>query len=216
MKKKGILNLFLAFSMVLFLGGFTQVEAAEPGSGAALLPGVYLYEDYDFEGDVLYFSSAGEYNLDDDYDFNDELSSLKIVGDYAVVLYEDDDWTNTSSYFDSSVDDISDYKIDNDNASSITIYKLPKNDGGLHLFEDYDFEGDHYRFGPGLYDLKDFDFNNEASSFYINGSYRVTFYQDTFSGASVTVTSVDYLEMEELKHFIIGNDTITSIWVEEL
>ncbi|MEI5906418.1 beta/gamma crystallin-related protein [Bacillus spongiae] len=216
MKKKGILNLFLAFSMVLSLGGFTQAEAAEPGLEGAPLPGVYLYEDYDFEGDVLHFLSPGEYNLDDDYDFNDVLSSLRIVGDYSVVLYEDNDWTNTRSYFDSSVVDISDYAIDNDNASSIIIYKLPKNDGGLHLFEDYNFEGDHYRFGPGLYDLKDFDFNNETSSFYINGSYRVTFFQDTFSGASITVKSVTYLEQEEFRNFILGNDTITSIWVEEL
>ncbi|NBI30188.1 peptidase inhibitor family I36 protein [Chengkuizengella marina] len=213
MKKKGILTLFLAFIMVLSVGGYLEADAG-PGS----LDGVYLYEDYDYEGRQLYFPSPGEYNLDDDYDFNDELSSLRIIGDYAVVIYEDDDWSNTSSYFDSGdrVSDISDYKLGNDEASSITIYKLPSDNGGLHLFEDYDFEGDHFRFGPGLYDLKDFDFNDEASSFYINGPYRVTFYQDTFSGASVTVTSITYLESEKLKYFVIGNDTITSVWIEDL
>jgi hypothetical protein len=88
---------------------------------AAPADGVYLYEHSNYEGKCIKLTSDVSNLID--YDFNDKISSIRIIGNYSVTVYEHikyEGWSKT--YYDDTryVGDSA-----NDQISSIIIRRNP-------------------------------------------------------------------------------------------
>ncbi|NDI36294.1 hypothetical protein, partial [Chengkuizengella sediminis] len=206
-KKKGlymsslILMFTMAFTLLLTVGGL-KVNAEEPG--------VYLYEHANYGGRELHFG-PGDYNLDEDFGFDDKLSSLKIVGDYGVVLFQDD-WSDNREPFYADDPDLSNNYVGNDKVSTIIVYEIPADGEGVYLYEHTNYGGQVLRFGHGSFNLdEDFGFDDKLSSLRIVGNYNVTLYQDDWSDTDETF----YNDDTNLSDNDVGNDKVSTITVRE-
>ncbi|NDI33150.1 hypothetical protein [Chengkuizengella sediminis] len=66
--------------------------------------GVYLFEDVNYGGRVIYFDEPGQYMLED-FDFENQLSSYIIIGDYRLVLGTDiPEWLSIREVYGSDPD----------------------------------------------------------------------------------------------------------------
>ncbi|NDI33917.1 HBL/NHE enterotoxin family protein [Chengkuizengella sediminis] len=208
MKKRVLFKLcqFLMFAMVFTLllpEGALKVNAQEQG--------IYLYEHSNYGGRELYFG-PGRYNLDEDYGFDDRLSSLRVVGNFGMTLYQDD-WSDTSETFYSNDSTLTNNKVGNDKVSTITVFEVPGGGEGVYLYEHANYGGRVLHFGPGRYNLdEDFGFDDKLSSLKIVGNYSVTLYQDDWSDTDETFYSND----ASLTNNRVGNDKVSTIIVNEL
>ncbi|MFS1512957.1 hypothetical protein VQL36_11055 [Chengkuizengella sp. SCS-71B] len=207
----GLLLVFtLVFTLLLSVDGL-NVNAEEPGVYLyEHMKGVYLYEHTNYGGQVLRFG-PGSYNLDEGFGFDDKLSSLRIVGNYVVVLYQDDWSDNTEPFYDDDPD-LSDNYVGNDKVSTIRVFELPADGEGVYLYEHTNYGGQVLRFGPGRYNLdEEFGFDDKLSSLRIVGNYNVTLYQDDWSDTDERF----YTDDANLKNNRVGNDKVSTITVIE-
>ena len=91
--------------------------------------GVYLYEHINYKGYELHIKSEGDFNMNDLLSMgikNDDISSLRIVGDFEVEMYEHINF-NGNKY--TSRNSIDDFRILgwNDRMTSIKIKKINNN-----------------------------------------------------------------------------------------
>ena len=88
--------------------------------------GVYLYEHINYKGYELHIKVEGTFNMNDLLSMgikNDDISSLRIIGDYEVEIYEHSKFNGIRHITRNSIDDFR--KINwNDKMSSIKITKL--------------------------------------------------------------------------------------------
>ncbi len=110
-----------------------NMDSIKNGSGQ-LDDGVYLYQHSNYGG---YFTRLNESTptlskrfivdengYDDHKSFNDQVSSIKIVGDYKVVLYEHNNYGGSSVTYSGNSSYVGNNF--NDKASSAKIYKITR------------------------------------------------------------------------------------------
>ena len=88
--------------------------------------GVYLYQHINYRGYELYIKVEGIYNMNDLLSTgikNDDISSLRIVGDYEVEIYEHDNFNGITYKTRNSIDNFKKINF-NDKMSSIKITKI--------------------------------------------------------------------------------------------
>ncbi|NDI36293.1 hypothetical protein [Chengkuizengella sediminis] len=205
--KKKFLSIFslllmvtMVFTLLLTIDG-SQVNAEEPG--------VYLYENVNYEGRLLYDDFRGIYDLPGPG--LEKVRSLKIVGDYAVVLTDYGIFSNTVQSFYADKDDLVDTNIGY-TADKIEVYELPAYGEGVYLYENTNYDGKMLRFGPGSYNLdEDFGFDDQLSSLKIVGGYDVTLYQDDWSDTEETF----YNDDPDLSDNVVGDNKVSTIIVRE-
>ena len=158
-------------------------------------PGVYLYSDSGFAGRCSRFKRSVS-SLRPEYVLNDEASSLRIIGDYAVTVYQHANFTGSRST--KQVDDptFGDDEIRHDEASSIRIREgntvCTSGTTGVFLFQETGFGGRCSRFTDDARDLSlAFVGEDLASSIRVSPGYEATVFADrglrgqprsTFSG----------------------------------
>jgi hypothetical protein len=89
--KKRIISIIITLSMIIgLMGNFMMVAEArykQESNGNDLKSGVYLYQGENFRGRSIKFSNSKEIR-GLGRGFNDTISSIKIIGDYEVTIYE--------------------------------------------------------------------------------------------------------------------------------
>ncbi|MFS1512800.1 peptidase inhibitor family I36 protein [Chengkuizengella sp. SCS-71B] len=142
----------------------------------------------------------------------DTLSSVLVIGDYGVTLYEHPDYrgrvqaVKTFDQYSGSTGDVGDNLM-----SSFRVF--PK---GVYLGQDFNFKP-----GPSVLvkDPGNYSFvekiglqDNSLSSIFIVGDYKVTLYADpVFKGNSLEM----YGWLGDFRSHPIGNDTVSSLKIEE-
>ncbi|NBI28046.1 hypothetical protein [Chengkuizengella marina] len=192
--------------------------------------GVYLFRGKNYKGGynrVETSSSYTKYNQMTDVNFpNNELSSLKIVGDYAAILYDLKDFTegydvcypgctyqeqNSVSAFKEGTNDLSDYLVGNNTASSMKILKGK----GVHLFTNDNWRKTNAKAGIGNYNNIDDDLpfpNDKLSAIVLIGDVTVELYQhNNYEGRKSTFTSHDRFLIDNN----IGDNSTSSLKVYE-
>jgi hypothetical protein len=184
---------------VLLIACFTMVNF---NVSAAPAEGVYLYEHSNYEGKCIKLTSDVS-NLVD-YDFNDKISSIRIIGNYSVTVYEHIKYEGWSKTYDENVRYVGDRV--NDRISSIIIRRNPRpgpqhgpkperhrryqpepayhpkhgpgQAPGVYLYERTNYGGRWIKLDYNVGRLGRYDFNDKTASLRIIGRYKVTVYQD--------------------------------------
>jgi hypothetical protein len=176
--------------------------------------GIYLYENEDYSGRCLKTTEA----INDlrAFNFDDTISSVGIVGNYAVTLYRDLDLSGEQSTFTQGAMTLSDDTIGDNQATSLSVvpggvppaaFRCNGNEG-LYLYEHPNYLGRCIRFTEAALDLRDFAFDDTASSFRIVGGGTVTLFQDLAGyGTASTFTSND----PNLADDAVGDNQTTSL-----
>ena len=150
-----------------------------------LLGQVTLYQNYSYAGRSTTLK-PGRYNMNvlAARIGNDQLSSVKIAGNYKITIYEHGDFQGRTKVLKRSVN-LTDF---NDKASSVVIEKLPE----VIFYQDYNYGGKSMTLTPGRYDINTFYQgigNDQLSSVKIPSNCRVYVYQHGgFQGAYKTLT----------------------------
>ncbi|MDP5273906.1 hypothetical protein [Chengkuizengella axinellae] len=192
--------------------------------------GIYLFRGKNYKGGynrVQTSSSYTEYDQMSDVNFpNNELSSLKIVGNYGAILYDHADFVegydvcypgctyqeqNSVSAFKSGTKDLSDFLVGNNAASSMKVLKGK----GVHLFTNDNWRKTNAKAGIGNYNNIDDDLpfpNDKLSAIVLIGDVTVELYQhNNYEGRKSTFTSHDRFLIDNN----IGDNSTSSLKVYE-
>ncbi|MGC5328002.1 hypothetical protein [Brevibacillus sp. SYSU BS000544] len=174
--------------------GITQVSAEEP---FPTQPGVYVFKDADFKGKWIQLVGQWDHlnTYGSPYEWNDSISSVKIIGNYELMLADFHNLGGNPSYYRFDDRDLSDDPIGNDRATSFRVREIPQSEmEGVYLYEHAGFSGAWQKFTPGsireLADNKAFPYglmwNDAVSSVRIVGPYKVTLFEhDDYLGKSL-------------------------------
>jgi len=180
--------------------------------------GVYLYEHKNYEGYYTRLNEntpslkkrfiVDEDGYDDHTNFNDEVSSIKIIGDYHLEIYKDENFKGNFQRITYNEENLADFW--NDKVSSVKVYRNGDNklQDGVYLYEHSEYGGKYIRVND---DTTLNNFNDKASSLRIVGNYKAELYKDTnFNGDKETIKS-------NIRKFDSNwNDEVSSIKVVEI
>jgi hypothetical protein len=195
--------------------------------------GIVIYSEPNFEGNSYVFDGLESApNLNQLYKayrkWNDEISSIYVEGPYSIYLYRDADFLGDPLVIDESINDLSDFRRSNggssrwDNAISSIEFERKgrggnrgsrrKNYAGT-LYENDDFSGEHFIIYEGqvIHNLREWSWNDEASSIMVEEGYRVILFKDSnFRGDSITIEK----DQPSLRRLSQGwNDNVSSLKV---
>jgi hypothetical protein len=218
--RRGIYHLLgAAIIAALAIGGvFASPMGAAPAQQAASCDGsggVYLYESRNYTGRCLRFTQdVADLSA---FTFNNQASSIRIVGDYTGVLYVDQNYGNVASAYGFDSSDLRGSVVDDNRASSLRVISGYRQTGdeicsgdGIYLYENTDFRGRCVRFNGDDSDFGDERFNNQASSARVIGNTSATLYVDqNYGGASVVISG----NISNLNNTAVGNRAASSIRV---
>ncbi|NDI35823.1 HBL/NHE enterotoxin family protein [Chengkuizengella sediminis] len=155
--------------------------------------GVYLYKGPHYTGEVMAITATNGYNHDHwelPIKFDNQFSSIRIVGDYGVVLYPNSGYGGTPQVITSSVPYMEDTSIGNNTVSS-----LKARGEGVYLFDAVNYKGLEKRAVPGSYDHINHSPgipNDTLSSVLIIGDFTVDLKQHyDFGGLSLILNHSD-------------------------
>lgn len=151
-------------------------------------PGVYLCQDANYQGTCLYYGAGdvGELGW-----ANDVFSSIKIVGNFAVQVYQNT-WyggNNEDYFFDAS--NLANMYIGNDSISSIKVRAVTQAEReGIYLYINKDGTGQWLKYTsdqPTFPVLPNgYRYGSNISSIRIEGPYDVTLYSGlNYTGSSL-------------------------------
>ena len=172
--------------------------------------GVVIFSEAGYGGSSYVFEETGAVpNLSrlprSNLRWNDRVASVYIDGSYSVVLYEDGDFNGNYVVLNQSVTDLSQLRASNGSriswdrsVSSIEIIRKGRgvdrpnhrNEYAGSLYEDDKFSGKYFALYEGqvIHNLKDWLWNDEASSVMVENGYQIILYEDSnFRGASLTI-----------------------------
>lgn len=202
----------------------TSIRVGRPGAG---LPaqyacdgqnGVYLYEHPNYAGRCVRLTNSME-----DLrivGFDDQASSLRVIGNWTVSLYRDLSYTGISSTYSADDPDLSNDGIGDNQATSILIHNQGGGTGdpglacdgseGVYLYEHPQFGGRCIRFVSDAPDLRVYGFDDQASSLHIVGNWTATLFRDlNGTGIATIFTESD----TDLSDDSIGDNQATSLQV---
>lgn len=179
--------------------------------------GVYLYEYPVYQGRCVKLTQ----DVPDlrDYDFDDTASSLRIIGNWTVVLARDLDGTGVASGFAQDDPRLSDDLVGDNAASSLLaqeVFVLPTEnqcDGGegVYLYEHPIYQGRCVKFTRSARNLRDYAFDNLASSLRIVGRWRVTLNTIARGGGLDTAFAADD---PNLADDLVGDNRVSSLFIQ--
>jgi len=180
--------------------------------------GVYLYADTDFRGRCIKLT-ADEPDLRT-RDFNDRVSSIRILGDFTATLYRDLNGTGIASTFSSDDSDLTNDAVGNDQATSVRLARggVPSTNlcgegEGVYLYEHPQYQGRCVKLTGDAPDLRTLNFDDIASSIRVVGSWSVTLYRDlSGTGIASTFTQSD----PNLADDAVGDNQVTSVAVRRV
>ena len=116
---------------------------------------------------------------------NDVLSSMRIVGDCEVDLWQNADYTGAHSEYRFTDLDPSDEAIGNDRASRLVVRPLtPVEKDGVYLFTNTGYSGNWIKVTGRIENLSTVGMYNNVSSIRIEGPYHVNVYSLKYFAAS--------------------------------
>jgi len=155
-------------------------------------PGVIVYKDCNYQGRAVYLP-AGSFTLSQLQARginNDEISSLKVSGDYVIEAFENDNFSGAMTSYTANTDCLVAGGW-NDRITSIRIRSLSD---AVVLYSDCSYGGVGIGFKKGDYDMNALVAagiaNDVVSSLQVAGGYEVVAYQDwDFTGTSYLLNS---------------------------
>jgi hypothetical protein len=175
--------------------------------------GVYLYEGTRYTGRCVRYT-GDESDLADQV-FNNQASSVRIVGGYTARLYVDQNYGGAEVLLSQSIEDLNSTAVGNDRASSIRVGGSGGanacNGDGVYLYEHPNYQGRCLRLTGGAGDLRVFGFDDTASSVrFVGGGWSATLFRDlNGTGASSGFVADD----PNLADNAIGDNQATSVAV---
>ncbi|GMQ57542.1 hypothetical protein AN1V17_19370 [Vallitalea sediminicola] len=178
--------------------------------------GVYLYSEKNYGG-IETKVSFDCINTDSIGIANDTVSSIRIVGDYVVKAYENENYGGKYSYLQASDSDLSDNVIGDNQISSIKINKVDstKLQEGVFIYKDTGYSGEWVRLVSGnFHSWYGFGLDNDTiSSIKIIGDYQVEAFEDIdLGGKSQVIKASDY----SLEDDFIGDNSISSLKIRTI
>ena len=198
---------------------------------SALADGVYLYQYGDYNGDWIridpsnavynsngvYLGSANARAISDN--FNDRISSIRIIGNYQVELY--DNWFSDGKtcLFNGSNTNIGNYGM-NDIVSSALV--TPLDTPGIYAYTGRNLTGRCLLLGK-IGELSKYDFDNQISSLkfigdasHLNASvqlYKDTYYYDYIKTVNFNVSL--FGPFTQTVDLISSDDVVSSVnpWI---
>ncbi|MEI5907922.1 hypothetical protein WAK64_12735 [Bacillus spongiae] len=176
--------------------------------------GVYLFSGSNYMGDLKFKSRSSDgissfNDISADIGFaNNDLSSVKTVGPYALVTYEDKDYGGEVSWFNEGGDKtLDDRDIGDNTTSSIKVIRGE----GVHLFRKVNFKGDHIvskNFNCGNITKCNGGLPNDTlSSVIVIGDYGVALFKHTNYEGNMS----SYKDgTKDLRGSNVGNDSVSS------
>lgn len=169
--------------------------------------GVVIYTEPNFEGFSYVFEDlepAPTLNqLHKAYrNWNDKIASIYVEGPYSVLLYPDADFLGDPLLIDESIADLNELSSSRGNYrnwnNAISSIEFERKGGGGHrggrrkayagtLYEDDNFSGEYFKLYEGqvLHNLKEWRWNDEASSIMVEDGFQVVLFKDSnFRGDS--------------------------------
>lgn len=216
MKISGISSkpkIFIVLVLAFFLIGSTNYQIDENGcdEGGS---GVYLYSINFFVGRCTKLTLDAR-DLSDYHIGEDSINSVKIVGAYIVTLFENRDFSGSSTTFTESDFSLNDNEIGSFTASSARVrnrgcFTLMNFSGdpdkpkpiGVYVFDEAFFQGNCaniYQNAPDM--AQEFLGDNSVKSLYINGRYTVILFgEPNFRGVqsrfNTSVPNIEILDDE--------------------
>ena len=186
-----------------------RVFCNPPASGL----GVTLYEHIEFDGITEKFVTD-DANLQDNAVNEDHVSSMIVPEGCAVRLYLDRDFSGDSQGFGpGEYNDLRNYIINHDNASSVRVFCNPPASGlGVTLYEHIEFDGITEKFVTDDANLQDNAVNEDhVSSMIVPEGCTVRLYEDVnYQGNSQVFGPGEIADLREVQ---IGHDNASSIRV---
>lgn len=172
--------------------------------------GVVIFSEAGYGGSSYIFENTGAVpNLSrlpqSNLRWNDRVASVYIDGSYSVVLYEDGDFNGNYVVINKSVENLSQLRASNGSRigwdRSVSSMEIIRKGRGVDrpnhrsqyagsLYEDDKFTGKYFALYEGqvIHDLKEWLWNDEASSVMVEEGYQIVLYADSnFRGASLTI-----------------------------
>ncbi len=220
-------------------GGVRPAEAKDatgiaPTCDELSTAGVVLYDEQDCGGEQLEYSSTGDYALA--YEgFDDRATSVLVGQDWSVLVSDDPDGEGVSLCISANLSSLENstypgtsLSVDN-SISHVKVFDRPNCEepplsgcaavvyGGVILYDDVDCGEQGLLVGAeGAYPLKDFVFQNKASSIFVSPGWSVLIAQDEIdSGATLCIseTLTDLSNVVFLDTQISANDSASHIAV---
>lgn len=197
----------------------TSIQVQRPDEPATLAcngePGVYLYAEPDFIGTCLrLIADAPDLRQ---YGFDDRVSSVRMQGDFKATLYSDPAFTGMSTIVTGEVANLAGSDIGADQATSLQIRRgaaplgVTCEGAGVYLYAEANYQGRCVKFLDSVPDLRQFDFDNLASSMQIIGNFSVAIYSDqAYRGQFSIIESSD----PNLADNEIGDNQATSLRIQ--
>lgn len=133
--------------------------------------GVYLYTGSSYSGnECKVLQDEPSITQHCGSGFNDQIKSIKMVGQWSTVLYEDDDYGGIFTVFNGSDPDLFDNAIGY-STSSIRVRRTSPSLFTLYGLGDYN--GPSFDSDRTVFDLSHWDFNDDAESIVIQSGYEV-------------------------------------------
>ena len=170
-----------------------------------------VYEHHNYSGIQKKFFSLEDLSTLDNWE--NEISSLKLISNYQVTIFENKNFEGKTITLIGEVPDLKVLRW-GDKISSIKIQRAQKDINVALAFQHSDFKGEFLNLNLGAYNnlKKNTWFNDDISSIRINKGYRVIVYEhDSYQGKRVILNE----SQSELKKFKM-NDEISSLVVEKL
>lgn len=174
--------------------------------------GIYLYEETDYRGRCVRYT--GDDSDFSDERFNNQASSVRVVGNYSATIYVDQNYGGASVTVSGNIPDLGPTALGNDRASSIRVSSgasganACNGQDGVYLFEHPNFQGRCVRFTGNVPDLRVFGFDDTASSIRLIGGWTATLFRDlNGTGVSTTFSGDD----ANLADNPIGDNQATSL-----
>lgn len=190
-------------------------EGVDPALGCDGREGVYLYTEPAYGGRCLkLIADEPDLRL---YGFDDRVVSVRTVGDWEATLFRDLAYTGVSALLADDTPDLAFTPLGDRQATSIQVRRLPDPprdvcDGGpgVYLYQDPGYRGRCLKLIADAPDLRNYGFDDRASSVRTVGGYDATLFRDlSFTGAATPIAG-DNLSLAD---DTVGDDQVTSLIV---
>lgn len=135
---------------------------------------------------------------------NDDVESVKILGDGEIVLFWDDNYQGTYSVINGTDSNLSDNAIGNNNASSMRLRR--RSPALFTLYELGDWNGPSFSSDRTITDLGHWNRNDWAKSIRVAPGYEVVVCGDSDFHGLCGRTKVDRGSMNSLVYGLVGNN----------
>ena len=176
--------------------------------------GVTVYQHINYQGNSqTFYDNVPDFRTM--YIGNDQISSLKILGNTEIEVFENINYLGKKQVFSQDIADLRGTYIGNDTISSLNVKSptqgcvAPVTTSGVTVFENINYKGKSETYYGNVSDLRKMIIGNDKiSSMKVLGDTAIQVFEHiNYLGRNQIFTS----DIADLRGTIIGNDTISSI-----